>query len=675
MTTKHAEKAESSELKEIHRFSSTNKFTTDGKAICCLCGFSDHDLRQHVQEKHSISPEQYLERYASEGWSLDGKNFGIAETLSYKDREKKQFSVLETFGFWWGKDEDGKPYDRKVIGYAEAGSLTPKADDGYVFSEEHTRIALMGMHYRDHILTVGPTGCHAKGTLILMFDGSLKPVEQVNVGDQLMGPDSTPRNVLELCHGWQEMFSVQPTKGKAFVVNKHHVLTLVHTKTSNIVDVPLSEYLSWSKAKKYAHKLFRVSVVFPSDSVPLSIDAYSFGKLAHTRPCIPSQYKTASCADRILLLAGLLDTCGSFSKQCYFVSCQNRAMVADVCFVARSLGFAAYPSKHNKNYPTSKDANSTTRKESQGCFRVTISGDIHRIPTLILPRQNASKQNAKSFSHRNVLRTGFTVEPMPVDQYFGFVLDGDHRYVMGDFTVTHNSGKSSLWQQIAARLNYNFVRINFDGGITRSDLVGQWVVKGSTMVFQYGILPSAMALGGTIVCLDEWDAIGEEVSFVLQRPLEADSQLLLLEKGEELVTLHPDNVIVATANTNGMGDDTGLYATGTRIQNYAQINRFNLTILLDYLAPEQEEMILLKRYKEEISPIEAKFMVKVVNAVREAFARGRISAPLSTRDLINWAEKFIALGDAKKAAKYCFVNRMPTEERGVLFDLIERAMA
>jgi MoxR-like ATPase len=146
-----------------------------------------------------------------------------------------------------------------------------------------------------------------------------------------------------------------------------------------------------------------------------------------------------------------------------------------------------------------------------------------------------------------------------------------------------------------------------------------------------------------------------------------------MEEGEKLISLHPENSIIATANTCGMGDDTGLYSQGTRIQNYAQINRFAMTVILDYLDAKQEQKILMNRFGGDIEEWEAEAIVKAINAVREAFVNGQLSAPLSTRDAINWAEKFCIWGNPQKSAKYCFVNRAPQEERGTLEGLVQRA--
>jgi len=233
-------------------------------------------------------------------------------------------------------------------------------------------------------------------------------------------------------------------------------------------------------------------------------------------------------------------------------------------------------------------------------------------------------------------------------------------------------GKTTLWEQIAARLRYNFIRINFDSAITRSDLVGQYVVEGTEMKWQDGILPRAMEMPGTIIVFDEWDTVGEEVAFVLQRPLEENGQLLIMEQGDRVVGMHPDNVFVATANTSGMGDETGLYSTGTRVQNYSQLNRFQLTIELDYLKPEQEQKaIALKNPK--LSNVEAEAVAKVAAAIRKAYKEGTLSFPVSTRDALNWAEKLVIWGDAAHAAKYTFVNRYPLEEREALSGIIQRA--
>ena len=243
------------------------------------------------------------------------------------------------------------------------------------------------------------------------------------------------------------------------------------------------------------------------------------------------------------------------------------------------------------------------------------------------------------------------------------------------------TGKTSLVEQVAARLNYNVIKINFDGDISRADLIGEPRVipnpqgSGSITEFQHGILPHAFKMPGTIIILDEWDAISGECAFVLQRPLQKDDgKLLILENGGELLPLHPQNAIIATANTTGQGDESGLYSHGTRVQNYAQLNRFGLTIKMQYLPPEKETAMIHKRYPD-LTEAECKTLVRAVGQVREAYLNGELSAPLSPRDLINWADKYIRMGNPIRAAKYCFLNRMPEEDHVAAEQILQRSFA
>lgn len=544
-------------LEDVDRLiTSENKYSSGGLPVCRLCGEVHGDMASHIKEAHRFSKERYKEEYP--GWPLEPREDSAFGSLGFRDRAVVPYSVKDTFGFYWNPKSK---VDKKVEGFEEAGPLTPKIDPNYVFSPEYTSVALLGLNLKDKVLTYGPTGCHAKGTEIRMHDGSIKRVEDVEVGDQLMGPDKGPRSVLSLKRGYGDMVEVSVGE-ETFVVNSDHILTLF--KATHVNSVPSFV----PKGGSFE------SVDFIGDEVGIGVDSWVDISVRELRE-LPEAELTK-----------------------YF---------------AISLG------------------------ENPGYF-------------------------------------SFTMRDVGEDHFYGFGLDRDRRYLMGNGIVTHNSGKTSFWEQIAARLNYNFIRINFDAGITRADLVGQWVVKGKDMTFAYGILPSAMVLPGTIICLDEWDTISEECSFVLQRPLEQHSQLLILEHGEQVITLHKHNMIVGTANTAGMGDDTGLYSAGTRLQNFSQINRFSMTIEMDYLPAKEEQKILARRFPE-LEELMVEAMVQVANSVRESFMQGEISAPLSTRDVINWAEKFTFWGDIEKASKYCFINRMPPEDREVMRQIVFRAFS
>jgi len=395
----------------------------------------------------------------------------------------------------------------------------------------------MGLHpdieiQKSNIMLMGPSGCHRRGQKVLMWDGTLCPVEQVQMGDKLMGPDSTPRTVLELHRGVEEMVEIIPTKGDPWVVNKGHILTLVRTSkrlgkrpgreakympTSEVKDVWLAEYLRWSRTQKAVHKLFRMAVDFAVAHEPLLLEPYFMGvllgdgcfrnRVAVTNEdpvvvrevyaqaaghglqvsveaggtssatyhlnagrgglpgrnvitmtlraldlwgCdsetkfIPYAFKIASREDRLELLAGLIDTDGDYDSadNCYYYTSKSSALAQDLAFVARSLGFAAYVK------PTRKRAQTGVWGDY---FRVTISGDIDRIPVRIEYKQARPRKQVK-----DVLRVGFRTRELPPEEYFGFVLDGDHRYLLDDFTVTHNTGKTEIARSVARMLKVPF---------------------------------------------------------------------------------------------------------------------------------------------------------------------------------------------------------------------------
>lgn len=237
-------------------------------------------------------------------------------------------------------------------------------------------------------------------------------------------------------------------------------------------------------------------------------------------------------------------------------------------------------------------------------------------------------------------------------------------------------GKSTIIQQIAARLNYNVIKIAFDGNVERQHLVGQWLLKGKRkdediMEWVDGMLTFGMKEPGTIILLDEWDTLSPDAGFVLQSPLDKnDGTLLLLENHNQIIKLHPQNAIMATANTNGQGDDTGSYLAGTKVQNFAQLNRFGTTILMNYLEKEHEVKMLESTFK--CSNEDATKYVDIVNEFRKSNERGEMSVPVSTRDLRNWFFKFRVLGKPILAARYSFINRMTKEDRIAAEQILQR---
>ena len=207
---------------------------------------------------------------------------------------------------------------------------------------------------------------------------------------------------------------------------------------------------------------------------------------------------------------------------------------------------------------------------------------------------------------------------------------------------SHGTGKSTHIEQVAARLNWPCVRVNLDGHITRMDLIGKngIVVEAGKQVtrFQPGILTWALEHPVALV-FDEYDAGRPDVMFVIQRVLETNGKLTLLDQNR-VIEPHPAFRLFATANTVGLGDATGLYH-GTQPLNQGQLDRWHITAVLNYLPPDQERAVLLANCPELDTPEgrdQADAMVLLANLIRQGFVQGDLSTVMSPRTLISWAE-------------------------------------
>lgn len=351
--------------------------------------------------------------------------------------------------------------------------------------------------------------CFAKDTPILMFDGSIKMVQDIQVGDLLMGPDSKPRRVLSLARGREQMLKVIPKRfGEPFITNRSHIHSMImsgdwrYNLTEHgpkipsddiIYDLTYDDYLCSGGHKIEKLKMFRVGVEFPHKEHKLSsyflglwlgdgcsrnqgitvgiqdlketrafLEGYAkkLGMEVHEHidkkninvsilfinksgvnkhnkfyenyilSClreydlimnkhIPQEYLTADRKSRLYLMAGLIDSDGYLQRDSIGFVNKSEKLVDDVCYLARSLGYGA--SKHPKV------VNGTTY------WRMSISGDFSDLPLRIKRKKPTQK------TKMNPLVTGFDFELLPEDDYYGFVIDGDKRFLLGDFTVTHNT--------------------------------------------------------------------------------------------------------------------------------------------------------------------------------------------------------------------------------------------
>lgn len=416
---------------------------------------------------------------------LHGRNL----QLKLYDRRKRRFPA----GFVPLVRKLGKQAGHPVRVIAKPVVEAPDPDADLEWLRDYQTEAADAVINRHRGILSLPTGagkCLGLGTPVLTHSGGVLVVEDVRVGDRLMGPDGQPRTVLSTTQGSGLLYRVIPKKGASWVCNRAHVLTLAHTVTGEVVDIPLAEYLAKSAYWKHCHKLFQPGPVeFSACAGDLPIDPYFVGvwygdgrrdlsqgisitkpdhaiqracarvarqwdaelrvdrypgrescptyrivtrpgrpnKLlstmrTHLRPDrLPDAYRTASVEDRRLLLAGLLDTDGHLTKG-YYEIVQDRAELAeDIVFVARSLGFRV--------------AEGTKWVGGKSYARLSILGDATDLP-LRIPRKKPQPRRQK----KNPRRTGFTVEYEGRGPFAGFTLGGpDGRFLLGDFTVTHNT--------------------------------------------------------------------------------------------------------------------------------------------------------------------------------------------------------------------------------------------
>lgn len=369
----------------------------------------------------------------------------------------------------------------------------------------------------------GTGKCLATGTPVLMFDGSLKPVEEIKNGDRVMGPDSKPRTVSGTVSGYGPMYRVNPTKGAAYEVNDAHILSLriagkngryYGHKSGSYVEIEAKDF---NKAPFKSRAMgWRTGIDFPAQSLPLepyflglwlgdgtshiaqisSVDKSTelYLKSYATRlgiKCIkknqpadkcpvwnltvqrsphwrtkkgfpinpiikelrnlnllsnkhiPTVYKINDRRSRLELLAGLIDSDGERNEKQYGWYCYSsklRTLAEDVAFLARSLGFAAYLKRVKK----------TCQNGNGGYYwKVSISGEVNEVPARVRPVMPRRQE-------KNVLNVSIKVKSIGDGEYHGFALDGDGLFLLGDFTVTHNTLVGYTMERIYGR---NFAEI------------------------------------------------------------------------------------------------------------------------------------------------------------------------------------------------------------------------
>jgi len=236
----------------------------------------------------------------------------------------------------------------------------------------------------------------------------------------------------------------------------------------------------------------------------------------------------------------------------------------------------------------------------------------------------------------------------------------------------HGTGKSTHIEQVAARLNWPCIRINLDAHISRIDLIGRdaIVLRDGLQVteFREGLLPWALQHPVALV-FDEYDAGRPDVMFVIQRILETEGKLTLLDQNR---VIRPNKWfrLFSTANTVGLGDTSGLYH-GTQAINQGQMDRWNIVVGLNYLPAETENAIVHAKVPDVGEKMIAD-MVKVADLTRQGFINGDISTVMSPRTVITWAQNTEIFKDPGFAFRLTFLNKCDETERMLVAEYYQR---
>ncbi|WP_262692305.1 cobaltochelatase subunit CobS [Kordiimonas aestuarii] len=308
-----------------------------------------------------------------------------------------------------------------------------------------------------------------------------------------------------------------------------------------------------------------------------------------------------------------------------------------------------------------------------------------KLPSLTLPEKKVSVRDAFGLDlDMEVPAFGERTEHVPdIDSTYVFdpdttlaILAGfaHNRRVM--IQGYHGTGKSTHIEQVAARLNWPTIRVNLDSHISRIDLVGKdaIVLRDGKQVteFQEGILPWALQ-SPTAIVFDEYDAGRPDVMFVIQRVLEVEGKLTLLDQNR-VIRPHPAFRIFATSNTVGLGDTTGLYH-GTQQINQGQMDRWNIVATLNYLPHDTETDIILAKepsYDTDDGRKAISNMVRVADLSRTGFMAGDISTVMSPRTVLTWAQNARIFGDISFAFRVSFLNKCDEAERPIVAEYYQR---
>jgi hypothetical protein len=360
----------------------------------------------------------------------------------------------------------------------------------------------------------GPMGvgkCHAKDTPIIMYDGSIKMVQDIAVGDILMGDDSTPRHVLTLGRGTSDMYKViDMDNNESYTVNADHILCLCDTSLDTYFEISVKEYLALPLDEQKKYRGYRPQCIYFDEGRDIP-DAYDLAyNMSPTHDILTSSRKS-----RQEYLAGIIDYAAFQVDNHYIMYFENNVYNRQLCdhikFLARSLGIGAYTKLETKEEYEERLATHHRFLESG----IEVGRTIHKNQMKLFIY---GERNKKLISSTHAPYYNISIESVGPGEYFGFTLDGNHRYIMGDFTVTHNT--TLVKEGICKALGLPFGFVPLGGVSDGSYLVGHsYTYEGS----RWGrIIEILMECGcmNPILFFDELDKVsntryGEEIKNIL----------------------------------------------------------------------------------------------------------------------------------------------------------------
>ena len=289
--------------------------------------------------------------------------------------------------------------------------------------------------------------CLGKDTPVLMYDGSIKLVQYISVGDVLMGDDSTPRNVLSIARGKEQMYKIEKYTKEGYIVNESHILSLkkYDDPEGETIDISVKDYLNLpiEYGKKYRFLGYHVPVIFPDKETEL--DPYEMGVLLGKRKSfIPMHYKCNSLEKQKKLFEGIMESYKYIKEDnyCYHLieSYQTTSTTS-----SQFIRFASSATPQIIQSPSSPEFNASELSATQ----LRLQNEIFINDIIFLAKSiglyvdnrlcNIYNKKIIHIYPSQYLTYSFHVTKLNIDDYYGFEIDGNRRFVLGDFSVTHNT--------------------------------------------------------------------------------------------------------------------------------------------------------------------------------------------------------------------------------------------